>query len=342
MKVVMFLRYFFPHSGGVERHVFNLSKELVKKGIDVTLITEKHNNNLDDEELLEEIKILRFDYPKVRFLGLFYIWCKIFFCYLEEIRRSDIVHIHDVFIWYLPFRLLFFRKPVYVTFHGYPSFPLNKKVIFYQKIAEKLTKGNICVGRFIKKWFLTKPTILTYGGVDTSLFYPLSNNESLIYSAVFLGRLDEQTGFLKFLEAVDKLNKKGFEFNLLVLGEGEYKNKMIDSKVKYLGSVEDPSSFVRKSGFVFASGYLSMLEAFASRKLVFVTFGDSLKKDYLKMTPFSDWIVVREDSEKLADAIAYYLTHPREVEEKIGFAYQWSKRQTWKILSEKYLKLWNV
>ena len=338
----MFAKYFTPHIGGVERHVSSVASVLCKKGASVTVITEKYDENLSDDEFLGKVMVLRFDYPKIKFAGLLLIWFKLFSHYLDEIKRADIVHIHDVFIWYLPFRFLFPNKPVYVTFHGYPSFPLSRKAIFYQKMAEKLTGGNICVGSFIEKWFGTRPSFVTYGGVDFKKFHPVTNEE-MIYDAVYLGRLDDQSCFLKYLDAFKILLKKKLRFKLLVLGDGKYKSKIKESKnLVYKGAVEDPFHFIQKSRFAFVSGYLSILEALACKKLVFAMFDDPLKEDYLKMTPFYKSIVVCNSSSELARYVEFYTLNPNEAEKKIEPGYKWVKKQTWDKLADTYLTLWKT
>src|SRR5260370_31215381 len=125
MKILFLSHYFSPHIGGVEKHILFLSKELIKKGNEVTILTYKHSLSLRDKfdpklkskETINGINVIRFTYPNKKFIGLFHIW------YSLWIKRSlffsnDIIHIHDVFIWYLPFRFLFPNKKVFTTIHG--------------------------------------------------------------------------------------------------------------------------------------------------------------------------------------------------------------------------------
>jgi hypothetical protein len=50
----------------------------------------------------------------------------------DLIKEADIIHCHDVFFWYLPFRFLFPQKKVYIPFHGYEgNNPPNKRKIFF-------------------------------------------------------------------------------------------------------------------------------------------------------------------------------------------------------------------
>ena len=168
MTILFFSRLFYPHIGGVETHVLEVGKRLVKRGHKIIVITEKYQSKGESAKVTGEvdgIEIRRI--PVERDSGVvplsgtpqndggkkFRIWWWLW-QHKDLIKNADIVHCHDVFFWYLPFRFLYFNKPVYTTFHGYETkFPPSKKAIFVRRISEKLSWGNICVGDYIKKWY---------------------------------------------------------------------------------------------------------------------------------------------------------------------------------------------
>ncbi|MBU3978279.1 glycosyltransferase [Patescibacteria group bacterium] len=181
--IILFLaRLFYPHIGGVEKHVLEVSKRLVTKGHKVIVITEEFSNlhhsiidvipakaGIQKENIrspwipdqvrndkINGIEVIRMPVGHEDSFKKFRIW-KNLWKIRKVIKDADIIHCHDVFFWYMPFRLLYPRKPVYTTFHGYESYPITKKAIFTRKISEKLSSGNICIGDFIKKWYGTKP-----------------------------------------------------------------------------------------------------------------------------------------------------------------------------------------
>ena len=84
----------------------------------------------------------------------------------QIIREADVVHAHDVGFWYWPFRFLFWKKPFYITFHGYEGYPPTKKQILIRKINEFLAWKNICIGAYLAKWYGTKPDYISYGAVE--------------------------------------------------------------------------------------------------------------------------------------------------------------------------------
>mgnify|MGYP001583110598 CR=1 FL=1 len=156
MKVLFLCRYYLPHIGGVEKHVAKISQILARKH-QITIITEQHDPILPPYELINNIPVYRI--PANKWL----IW-KWFLGHLNLLFSSNIIHIHDVFFWILPFRPFLLRQKIYMTFHGYEgSDPPRLKQIFWHKLAEKLSRGNICIGDFHRKWYKVNATYVSYG-----------------------------------------------------------------------------------------------------------------------------------------------------------------------------------
>src|SRR3989304_3204257 len=133
MKILFITRLFFPHIGGVEKHVYEIAKSLDRRGNGITILTEKYDKKLKIQETIDGIKVVRFSYPHTKFLGLKFIWWRLF-QNIKLIKEANVVHIHDVFIWYLPFRLLFPNKKVFTTIHGLEWDNPLSKISFWQKI----------------------------------------------------------------------------------------------------------------------------------------------------------------------------------------------------------------
>ena len=338
MQIIFLTRRFLPDVGGVERHILEISKRFQKKSLDLIIIADKAGKNFKDKEIIQNFKVIRLDSSKnkIKGIGLIKIWL-----WLWEnknlLKQTDLIHIHDVFIWFLPLKFIFLCKPVFLTFHGYESYPIRKRAILIRKISELLSWGNICIGDFIRKWYSTKPNYVIYGGVDFVKFKSTRTKNK--FDAVFSSRLDEQSGITEYLEAVKILKKRGIIFKLAVLGDGKYK-KQADKVATTFGFVKDPSPYFRQSRFAFVSRYLAILEAMACKKLVFATYDNPLKEDYLRMTPFAKWIIIEKDPRKLADRVEYYIKHPKEEKKLTEPAYRWAVKQTWDKVVDVYIKLW--
>jgi glycosyltransferase involved in cell wall biosynthesis len=339
MKILFLARRFYPFIGGVEKHVFEISKILIQSGHEVSVITESaEQKNIKKFEIKDGIKIYRINAGPINKKQKLTIWREML-SLKKVIQSADVVHCHDVFFWYLPFRFLFPNKPVYTTFHGYEGYPIAKKAIFIRRLSEKLSWGNICIGDFIKKWYGTNPTYVSYGAVAIKdELVTKAGNADVKESAVFVGRLENTTGIMCYAGAFHLLKKTYPEFTLLVIGDGSLRSRL--KQVTITGFKKNPEKYFDLYRYAFVSGYLTILEAFAARKLVFAVYDNPLKYDYLMMAPFAQYIVVADTPEMLYKKIIYYMNHPREEQNLIDSAYKWVKKQSWEDVAKTYLTLW--
>jgi glycosyltransferase involved in cell wall biosynthesis len=340
----------------VEKHVMEISKVLVKQGHEVTVVTEeldsrvRGNDNVGGKEIVNGISVYRISTGSNDWFRKFRIWGEMWRL-RKLVENADVVHCHDVFFWYLPFRFLFPNKPVYTTFHGYESYPIKKGAVMVRRISEKLSLGNICVGDFIPKWYGTKASYVSYGAIEVKSHQVSESSSSKAHedfgfydlktkaSAVFIGRLDEQTGAPVYAKAVELLQKKYPKFDLVFVGDGKDRKK-IEKKFRVLGFQKDPEKYLPQYHFAFVSRYLSILEAFAAKRLVFAVYDNPVKEDYLRLAPFAKWIVIAKDEKELSEMIAYYLTNPAKEKKLVASAYQWVHNQTWYTVVGLYNKLY--
>jgi len=351
MKILFFIRRFYPLIGGVEKHCLEIGKCLVAQGHVLAVVTEIPNQNskiqiqnFKSKETYEGINIYRIPITTGEKLKKFQIW-RWLLNHRKLIKEADVVHCHDVFFWYLPFRFLYPKKKVFTTFHGWEGiYPPRWQAKIIRKISEKLSFGNICVGNYIEKWYGTKADFVTYGGVGivqsskpcllAGRFKAQSNSSKS--KILFVGRLEKDTGLLIYLKTLAILRDR---VEAKFAGDGSLR-KEAEKYGTVLGFVEDVNEQMQESDFVFTSGYLSILEAMINKKLVFSVYDNPVKEDYLKMAPFSQWIVIENDPEQLAKKIKFYLENPLEEKKLIEEAYNWVRQQSWKKLTEKYLELW--
>lgn len=265
MNILFIARHKFPHVGGVEKHVDMVSASLIKKGHKVRIISE------------EDIK-----FPHIKVFGLLFIW----FWFLKNLNliiSSDVVHIHDVFIWFFPFRFLFPFKKIYLTHHGWEGvFPIPLFNILMKRISTLLSNGTICIGGYIEKYYGIKADKIIYGGIEKHK--TAKKNKGTI---LFLGRLEKDTGLLQFLSWLKKHNKYSVSF----AGDGSLRNECRKFG-RVLGFI-NPGKLLSKSAFCVPGGYLSYIEAVSYGCRV-ITFSDNpLKKDYWdeirKVKSFPSW-----------------------------------------------------
>lgn len=336
MKILFLSKRFYPEIGGVERHVLEVSKELIKKGNEVTVVCEGKG-----DEVFEGINVKRISVTAGGKIKKFLIWYW-FLKNLSLIREAEIIHCHDIFFWILPFRFLFPFKKIYTTFHGWEGiFPIPKKNIWLRKIYEKLSNGNICVGDYLKKWYKTKTDFVTYGGVENYGYHQQKKNLK-VPLICFLGRLENDTGLPVYLEAMKKIEEfsKG-KIAYIFIGDGSLRGKAT-ALGHVTGFVKDPLKYIIDSSFVFTSSYLFSLEAMYFKKKVFSVYDNPLKEDISKMTPFSEWIDIEKDALALAEKTFVFLKKTEKFNTTIDKAYQWAREQTWEKVANLYLKLWGI
>lgn len=346
MHILFFTRRFYPDIGGVETHVMEVGKRLVSMGHEVTVVCEESSKSSSTKRFWasqndKKIKIWRIPVGRHEKQKKFIIWQ-----WLKKnkqlIEDADIVHCHDVFYWYFPFRFMYPKKPVYTTFHGYEGYPVSPKAIAVRKLSEKLSWGNICVGDFIPKWYGTRATLVTYGGVTmANSKWQMASSSKKKFTIVFVGRLDKDTGIDLYLKTLQELKKKKIPFVFEAYGDGKFR-KQVEKVGKVHGFIEHLEKKLAKVDIVFSSSYLSMIQSLAAKKLVFAVYTNPLKEDYLRMSPFAKFVIKGDDPQKLAEKIIFYINQKHFAEKLITAGYTWAEKQTWDEVITIYLNLWKA
>lgn len=354
MKILFISGSFYPSIGGVETHALEVARELVKRGHKVSVITEdkqsqdesdskakKQKSNVKStlftRKRLDQIDIYYFKFGQESRFKKFRIW----YYLIKNIKffeEADIIHAHDVFFWYLPIRFLLMTKKVFTTFHGYETvFPPAEKAKFIRGVSKSLSMGTINVGAFIEKWYGTSSDYITYGGVKK-----IKNSNVKIKNIVkpikilLIGRLEKDIGVLVYRDALRMLRDKGVEFTLTVLGEGSLRPE-IESYGEIYGFAEDISSYVKESDIVFSSSYLTMLQVMQYKKPIFAVYTNPLKHDYLRNSPFEEYITISGNAEDLAQKIMRVRPNRKRLIDGASFA----NSQTWEKVADTYLELWS-
>ncbi|HUQ84982.1 MAG TPA: glycosyltransferase family 4 protein [Candidatus Limnocylindrales bacterium] len=348
MNIIFFTRRFCPQIGGVEKHALMVGKNLIKLGHKVTVIAEGNNNEKSKE--IDGISVKRIVSGENNWFKKFRIWRKLFEI-KKLLKNADVIHCHDVFFWYLPFKIINPSKKVFTTFHGHETkFPPDKKAIIIRKISEHLSSGNICVGEYIKKWYHTKPNFVIYGGVNlvknqksfhsTGSEREIKNQKSNL-TITFIGRLEKDLGIMSYLKSLDLLKKNKIPFDFKSYGEGP-----LASRIEKYGEVKefvsDSTEAIEFADIVFCSSYLLMLEALIHKKIVISVYENKLKEDYLRNSPFANFVYICKDASEIYDVIKSVLDNPWKSEAMVNNGYLWAKDQTWEKVTKTYLELWKI
>lgn len=340
MKILFLTRRFYPHIGGVEKHIWKISEELIREGHTVSIIAENH----DPSEVhsgwtsQKNLPVYFIDFGKESAWKKFRIW-RWMIANMRLFLRADVIHAHDVLFWYFPLRILLFWKPVYTTFHGDEKrFPPTSKAILMRKISATLAQGSINVGSYLEKWYGVKADITIWGGVKKPdmLVQKLSHSPLHI---LLLGRLEKDISIQKYVEILATLKNRKCSFKLDVCGDGSATEELIQYG-KMHGFVENVDPFIARSHIVFCSSYLAILEALSYSKRVVAFYENEMKKDYLSLSPFAKWICITDSVE---EAVSYCLetgAKPYSALESLDIK-RYRERISWNDLSKKYIHLWS-
>ena len=342
MKIVHIASRFYPKKGGVEKHVFEVSQELVKLGYKVRVIHEADEGLKcvvfnQDGSFQKELVTNSQTNPANKLSYKLSIWKQMFQFY-PILKSADVIQVHDVAWWLLPLWPFLGRK-IFITFHGYEgSEPPTRRAILHRKLVEILSRGSICVGEFMKKWYKAKPDIVFYGGANIKSQPFMKKNR---HKAVFLGRLSLDTGILTYLDFLNHTNKK---IKLIIFGQGELQPKVeklirrqaLPAQLRpWTDKVDQALAEVE---YAFVSRYLAILEAMQAKRLVMAVYNNEIKYDYLKCHPQFKNMIVANSGFELAKKLDNLTNQQKQ--QMVEEAYTWAKKQTWEKIAKTYLRLW--
>jgi glycosyltransferase involved in cell wall biosynthesis len=310
-----------PHVGGLELVVQRQAQSLAANGYQVVVLTSRLDSAQQEDEARAGIEVIRISCSHL-LERLFFIPFPLFSPRLvcaawRQLRRADIVHIHDVFYlssWVVAALAFIARKPILLTQHvamvEHPS-PL---VMWAQRLvyatvgrwifarARIIFVYNENVRAFLRGRGVPDHRVVSLAnGIDTGLFRPAGPDErrsirrrfSLPQDrplVLFVGRLVEKKGFHILLDARDP----GFE--LVFVGPGTLPARARAHGVYWLGPLDQAQTaelyracdlFAFPAvGEVFT---LAMQEAMASGLPVLTTddpaYADSMVSDCIVLCP---------------------------------------------------------
>lgn len=260
MKIAM-VGQFPPHVGGVGVHIHTLSKELIKQGHEVYVITYPHFD-LADIDGIHVIGTTGINLPGIRGLMFKRNAKKALKNLLKEVD-IDIIHGHYLFPAGSAAVDVGSKHKIktYVTAHGSDMFEMYKKQSFMRPFIKKvLKKADVvyAVSNALKKEILStgvegieSKTRLYWNSVDINKFSKdnknlLENNGKPI--VLFVGNIIKRKNVNLILEAK---KQSGTDYEVVIVGDGPLK-KDLENKVKnenisdvrFLGSRNDVENII--------------------------------------------------------------------------------------------------
>ena len=261
--IAIFSGYYLPHLGGVERYTYNLALKLKKMGYKIIIITSRYNKDLKEIEETDYAKIVRL--PTYKIVSERYPInkqnkkCK----ELLEMVKSENINsaIIQTRFWTTSYIAAKFVSqnniPACLIEHGSTHFTVNNKILdFFGEIYEhqltnfikKRIKDYYGVSKRCTEWlkhFDIEAKGVFYNSVNTDEIEKYSkyiNKDTGKTVITYTGRMIEEKGVLRLIDAFKNLSKKYHNLELNLAGDGPILEKIIqDNKdvanIKILGKV---------------------------------------------------------------------------------------------------------
>ncbi|MBI5459244.1 glycosyltransferase [Methanobacterium sp.] len=238
MKILQVIEWFFPRSGVVQS-TYNLTKELICRGHDVTIITTDFDFDEDFAKGLENVEIIKFKTISSKFNFIYSpsmkIWLK------ENLESYDVIHLQDFRTyqnWVVHKYAKRFKIPYSLQAHGsvlpFFSNELLKKIydLFFGydilNHADKLIAlTDVEVEQYKLMGVDEKKIVIVPNGIDINQFknlpskgkfkdnYCIQKNERVI---LYLGRINKIKGIDLLVNAFLHLTKELDNIRLVIVG----------------------------------------------------------------------------------------------------------------------------
>ena len=240
LNVLMVALRYFPYMGGVETHVHEVGRRLVRNGVNVTLLTTvpfTRTNSLVGEEMVEGMRVIRVpSWPSQRDYSI----APEIYTVISK-GSWDIVHCQGCHAFVPPLAMFAAKRakiPYVVTFHtGGHSSPFRSRIRDMQwHTLRPLFAGAaklIGVSQFEADYFrslLSLPeqrfSVIPNGASVFELpqsLPPQPADQTLIIS---IGRLERYKGHHRLIAALPKVREQLPNARLLILGAGPYEEAL--------------------------------------------------------------------------------------------------------------------
>lgn len=325
MKIIQVCPRFFPDIGGVETHVYEISKRLAKSN-DVYVYTTDPTGKLPKKEVIEGVTVKRF---RSFAPSSSYFFSPSLYLALKK-ERCDVLHSHLYHA--LPALEALFSRPIAkrLFFTPYLHSRAHTKFRdfifpFYKPVAKKLFQEPDCIiccsdyeVEIVKSSFsnLSKICVVPLG-VDLSKFKHRRKKRGDDRVLLYSGRLEGYKGVQHIIKALSLLKKRD-NLKLWIVGDGPFRGKLeiltrnlnLEGSVTFFGIKKGLDEMIpmyfQSDMFVLPSLYESfgivLIEALASGLKVLSTPVGEAK--FLIEKGFVSGLKYPPDAEDIADKIS--------------------------------------
>ena len=244
-KIAFFSGYHLPHTGGIERYTYNLSKQLKQMGHKTIIVTSQYDRNLKNKEETDEATIYRLPIYKL-FSSRYPIIMKNkkYREIIKELEKENI----DSIILNTRFHLTSFigakfskknNIPACLIEHGSSHFTVYNKIFDYfghiyehklTKKMKKLVKDYYGVSTQCNEWlkhFEIEAKGVFYNCIDEDEYEKYKDETKIEKNKIIIsyaGRMLRDKGIYQLIEAYRILQKKYNNIELVLAGDGPILN----------------------------------------------------------------------------------------------------------------------
>jgi glycosyltransferase involved in cell wall biosynthesis len=275
MRVAMLISQFPPSVGGTERQAHGLSRELVRLGIGVDVITQRYRPDLPAFETIDGVAVHRLGRPGTSLWASLIFFIHGFFTLARMRPRPDILHAHMIsapsVLALIAGHWIHRKSIVKAACAGPYGDVATSRRTWYGKIKlSQVLKGVdriVCLTPEIEKEILQAgapaPKLTSIvNGVDAQRFHPIASVEEKKAARaahelpagqwiLFAGRMTSQKRPGVLLDAFLRIQNELSDAYLLFLGDGPAKHSLQDkvrseglaSRVLFMGNQTNMESF---------------------------------------------------------------------------------------------------
>jgi glycogen synthase len=376
MRILIISSRYFPHHGGLERVVRELSSRLQQEGHAVSIVTNRYPNRLPKHETIDGIAVtrLRFLYPRLSYLqaGRVDLWLAGFVYFpftllelgLTVLRfKPAVANLHylgnpSLHVWLLQ-RLLGFR--LVVSLHGgdVDGEPYRNRFNrwLFRAVLSRAAAITTCSSTLMSQALTIAPEAaskmhVVYNGVHINLFSQACPYPHRRPYFVAVGQLAQHKGFDILLAAFAQVAAEAPQVDLLVAGHGSTRAQLetqareagFNGRVHFLGAVshEQVASLMRGALAVVIPSRrepfgLVGIEALASGRAVIVSRVGGL----IETLDGADVIwTTPDDSADVARALRQVLEDPSVVNTIKAENQRRAAKYSWERVAGQYMALY--
>jgi glycosyltransferase involved in cell wall biosynthesis len=365
MQILQVATVFPPHIGGLEKYVYELSKNVASHGYEVIVVT----TNCPRSQIVEYRDKIRIKRIPVLF-SIFNVPASFFLPYLLRVK-ADLINVHSPPFFGLLSSILIGRVkriPLILTYHADTGGNIVAQV--YNLIFDRFVLRKIALivvptpkqkRELIRRGLSQNNIVVISNGFDLDRNQLVANvpdvKESFHFQdekiVLFVGALEKRKGVEFLLKAILGVLDVVKNVRVLIVGDGSEKSNLqnlarslnIDSRICFMGYVTERLNDLYSISDVFVlpslweSFGMVLLEAMAHQKPIVATKTTGASE--LIKPGFNGLLVEPRNPEQLAEAIISILSDQEYAHELGVNGQRFSRNFSWDKTAGEYCKLYD-